>query len=361
MKVTLGSFRKFFCSAIFIISTLLFFNGAGWACHSLGDLVWEDLNRDGIQDIGEPGIAGVTVELHYCSDDSIVGTSTTDDTGTYIFDHNPPYIPTGDFYVKFVAPSGYIFTTQNAGSSDETDSDADADGITECTQLSDYEHDMTWDAGLIPEIIAPNEIGKVYGDPHFIGGDGGTFNYYGHDSGKYSLLSDQGLNFNGKFSYANDFNTKTVVSKTQTNIDNDDGTFDRIRFLANGTAKLNGEKLIDKDKIILPNGTRIKYIDLSNKKNPGNWLRLLTIKPRLTALALIRVRTPEGYLIEQVALQAKNNKHIDTAVQTPASGVANGMLPDGLLGQTFDDDIIPLTEDDFVGDYYEVERLNSHF
>ncbi|MCK1234272.1 MSCRAMM family adhesin SdrC, partial [Streptococcus uberis] len=29
--------------------------------HTIGDTVWEDTNKDGIQDAGEPGIPGVTV------------------------------------------------------------------------------------------------------------------------------------------------------------------------------------------------------------------------------------------------------------------------------------------------------------
>ena len=31
---------------------------------TIGDLVWEDLNADGVKDAGEPGIAGVTLDLY---------------------------------------------------------------------------------------------------------------------------------------------------------------------------------------------------------------------------------------------------------------------------------------------------------
>lgn len=31
--------------------------------HTVGDFVWEDVNRNGLQDAGEPGIAGVTVRV----------------------------------------------------------------------------------------------------------------------------------------------------------------------------------------------------------------------------------------------------------------------------------------------------------
>ena len=52
---------------------------------SLGDYVWNDLNADGIQDAGEPGIDGVTVEL-YGNSTCIAGT-TTASGGLYSFDN----------------------------------------------------------------------------------------------------------------------------------------------------------------------------------------------------------------------------------------------------------------------------------
>ena len=34
---------------------------------SIGDYVWEDIDGDGIQDVNEPGISGVTVRLYTAS------------------------------------------------------------------------------------------------------------------------------------------------------------------------------------------------------------------------------------------------------------------------------------------------------
>ena len=45
----------------------------------IGDLVWNDLNADGIQDIGEPGIPGVIVNLSFS--DNTTYRSTTTGTG----------------------------------------------------------------------------------------------------------------------------------------------------------------------------------------------------------------------------------------------------------------------------------------
>jgi len=50
----------------------------------LGNRVWRDSNNNGVQDPGEPGIAGVTVHL-YNSVGTLVGTAVTDSNGEYYF------------------------------------------------------------------------------------------------------------------------------------------------------------------------------------------------------------------------------------------------------------------------------------
>ncbi len=121
---------------------------------SIGDRVWEDLNKNGIQDNGEPGVSGVIVKLYDCSN-NLIGTKTTDANGYYLFDNLVP----GDYYVQFILPSGYIFTTKDAGSDDAKDSDTDlTTGKTICTTLTPGENDLTWDAGLIKE-DCKNKIG----------------------------------------------------------------------------------------------------------------------------------------------------------------------------------------------------------
>ena len=114
---------------------------------SLGDKVWEDTNKDGIQDSGENGITDVTVKLYDCNNNFIAST-TTDANGNYLFSNLTP----GDYYVEFVKPATYVFTTKDAGSDDAKDSDADeTTGKTICTTLTSGENDLTWDAGLYKE------------------------------------------------------------------------------------------------------------------------------------------------------------------------------------------------------------------
>lgn len=118
---------------------------------SIGDRVWKDGNRNGIQDSGEPGIGGVKVELWVDSNndgahDTLVGTTNTNSNGNYSFtglDTSKRYV------VKFALPSCYGFTTPNVGS-DATDSDVTvfSYGGTDLISLSITAHTVDVDAGM---------------------------------------------------------------------------------------------------------------------------------------------------------------------------------------------------------------------
>lgn len=77
------------------------FNPAG----KVGNFVWHDTNGDGAQNVGEPGIPGVTVRLRRANG-TLVATTITNAAGAYIFDN----VPTGSYYLQFVLPSQYSFT-----------------------------------------------------------------------------------------------------------------------------------------------------------------------------------------------------------------------------------------------------------
>ena len=64
---------------------------------SIGDFVWLDLNGDGVQEPGEPGVEGVAVALTWFGPDGVAGggddalfTTTTGIDGAYLFDYLPP-------------------------------------------------------------------------------------------------------------------------------------------------------------------------------------------------------------------------------------------------------------------------------
>ena len=69
----------------------------------MGDYVWMDTNRNGIQDAGEPPVSGVTVNL-YTADGSLWDTTTTDNTGFYSFTD----LLAGVQYVRAEGPPGAV-------------------------------------------------------------------------------------------------------------------------------------------------------------------------------------------------------------------------------------------------------------
>lgn len=112
---------------------------------ALGDRVFFDTNGNGIQDPGETGVPGVTVQLLDCENIVLAVTNTSLD-GLYLFSDLPP----GRYSLRIIAPEGFGYTLQDQGLDDAVDSDVDTNGIVVfCTTLDPGETDRTWDAGLI--------------------------------------------------------------------------------------------------------------------------------------------------------------------------------------------------------------------
>jgi hypothetical protein len=87
---------------------------------SIGDTIWQDLDGDGFRDPGEPGIAGVTVNLGLdaaCTGSFVdfAGT-TTNALGFYQFTG----LPAGCFRVQVVNPPGLTKTSGAAGVNDNS-------------------------------------------------------------------------------------------------------------------------------------------------------------------------------------------------------------------------------------------------
>lgn len=112
----------------------------------VGDFVWDDLDEDGIQDAGEPGIADVTVNL-YTSTGTLIAQTTTNTNGNYFFTALDP----GSYYLVFVAPPGLAFSPQHQGSDPAVDSDANLMGQTPVFSLAAGQLNLTLDAGLFSD------------------------------------------------------------------------------------------------------------------------------------------------------------------------------------------------------------------
>lgn len=145
------------CTALALGQTITNLDAGLIPNSSIGDKVWNDLDKDGIQDSNEGGLPGVTVKLYDCAD-NLIATTTTDANGNYSFNNLAP----GSYYVQFIAPSGYVFTQPDQGSNDDLDSDANtSNGKTDCITLALGESRTNLDAGL----FANGSIGdKVWND-----------------------------------------------------------------------------------------------------------------------------------------------------------------------------------------------------
>ena len=89
-------------------------------CSSAGNVrgfVWQDLNRNGIQDAGEPGIAGAVVSLG-------PNVTATDANGYYEF-----FVAPGTYQIAVQVPPGTQTSPSNVGSDDNLDSDGVPDGL----------------------------------------------------------------------------------------------------------------------------------------------------------------------------------------------------------------------------------------
>ncbi|HMB71695.1 MAG TPA: SdrD B-like domain-containing protein [bacterium] len=85
---------------------------------TIGDRVWNDLDGDGIQDPGEPALAGVTVSLADAAG-SPVASTTTDVLGWFAFDG----LCAGTYEVTVTAPANFDPSPCDQGGDDNLDSD----------------------------------------------------------------------------------------------------------------------------------------------------------------------------------------------------------------------------------------------
>ncbi|HMT35555.1 MAG TPA: SdrD B-like domain-containing protein, partial [Chitinophagaceae bacterium] len=111
----------------------------------LGNYVWHDVNINGLQDAGEPGVAGVLVTLDDASGTVVLSSNVTDGNGAYSFTH----LVAGTYVVGFSnLPSGST-RTQNVGViNDPLNSDMNLGGKTEAITLSAGEFNPNIDAGI---------------------------------------------------------------------------------------------------------------------------------------------------------------------------------------------------------------------
>jgi hypothetical protein len=122
---------------------------------SIGNFVWNDLDQDGIQDTGEPGYAGVLMQLWNSSRTLMLDQVTTGPSGLYQLTALGP----GDYRIRAVLPSvNDSFSPKDQGSDDTKDSDIHPSGtyfgFTDVVTISSNVISTTLiDVGLIPYMV----------------------------------------------------------------------------------------------------------------------------------------------------------------------------------------------------------------
>ncbi|MDX1941740.1 MAG: SdrD B-like domain-containing protein, partial [Saprospiraceae bacterium] len=151
-------------------------NGCSTSCEvelkapaKIGDFVWLDLDQDGIQDPGEPGIGGVIVIVTGVVENTPYSdTAATNSNGRYEFDVPPP----GNYKVTFILPpgTGLMPTVRNAGSDDAKDSDIDpVTFMTHVVFIQRGDIDLTLDAGFKERCVNITNAGTIGYDQYLCG------------------------------------------------------------------------------------------------------------------------------------------------------------------------------------------------
>ena len=127
---------------------------------SVGNFVWFDANKNGLQDADEAGVPGVTVTLTDGAGNPVIDLDgnpvkpvTTDANGKYEFTNLMPNVDRivasageENYKIVFTVPAGYSATTSNAG-----DPEKDSNGADSSVTLAQGQNDETVDFGLVAD------------------------------------------------------------------------------------------------------------------------------------------------------------------------------------------------------------------
>jgi hypothetical protein len=122
-------------------------------------LVFDDLDGDGIQDSGETGVSGVTIELRDAdSGDALVADTETGSDGSYTLTSFPA--PLANAFLKVVLPSAdYTLSPKDQGTDDTADSDFDPTTLeTDAFAIAQGDAITDYDAGLYEQVTVSGRL-----------------------------------------------------------------------------------------------------------------------------------------------------------------------------------------------------------
>jgi hypothetical protein len=91
---------------------------------NFGNFVWDDIDGDGLQDAGEPGVAGYTVQLWNSTKTLLIDSDVTNASGNYTVTSPGP----GNYRIRVLLNGGDSFSPKDVGSDDTDDSDINPSG-----------------------------------------------------------------------------------------------------------------------------------------------------------------------------------------------------------------------------------------
>lgn len=223
-------------------------DGALYYAQSIGNKVWLDVDRDGIQDTNESGINQIQVYLYnkltnVLVDTKLTSTNALGESGTFVFEN----LAISSYYIKLDVPTFYYVTKSNQ-TTEANDSDIDhMNGLNTSSTilLSEYESNKNQDIGLFKAFRLGNYVWNDIGqgasymngiqdsneeaEPNvlvylFDSNDMIIDSQYTDNTGKFEFLVDEGQYYL-KFNTPNN-KTFTFPNQSSESIDSDvTGTF----------------------------------------------------------------------------------------------------------------------------------------
>lgn len=139
----------------------------------IGNMVWDDLNADGIHDPAEiTGIPGVTVKLLTPAGVEVAQTI-TDGSGNYLFtrlgsdqsDLGAALLPPGNYKVRVLRPTGYLASPSSGTDEDDANNNDvvftnpdDASGDTTSVEVLEYGQELDIDAAFFKTVTIADKV-----------------------------------------------------------------------------------------------------------------------------------------------------------------------------------------------------------
>jgi len=186
----------------------------------VGDRVWFDQDRDGVQDASELGIGGVTVYLcatSPCASGNAIQTTTTDIDGNYLFSN----VTNGSYYVGVNTGSSALAGLTQSGDPDQpgvTCTTCDSTGavtvLNNAVLIQDFGYALTGAYSISGTVChdGTNEDGACAGGSGETALSGRIVNLYWNNGSSWVLIGQTTTNGSGDYTFSNLPNGTYTVS-----------------------------------------------------------------------------------------------------------------------------------------------------